>query len=105
MGSEASFSSCPECGQRPRRARGRRCSECHAAYMRQYRENHGGEYLYLGKRAKKRAKIRSMLRSRIARGSLKRLPCDRCGHKQAAMRVENYAKPLESLIFRCLGCR
>jgi hypothetical protein len=100
-----STSVCPECGVNPRRAPGRRCAECHSAYMRDFRKSHGGEYSYTGNLAKAKSQIRSMIRSRISRGTLERLPCDRCGLKEADIYVVDYRKPLKSLKFRCKGCR
>lgn len=94
---------CPRCGIRPRRAPGKQCLSCHADYMRVYRQERGGEYSYLGEPAKRRARIRSMIRSRIRRGVLARPRCFRCGRPHD-MQIGDYDHPMSMLSWKACRC-
>lgn len=70
--------------------KGRYCSKCHAAYMREWRKFHP-----LTKEQRFKHNVRSKLNVYIRKGRVKKHPCEVCGDKNSQGHHEDYNKPFE----------
>lgn len=84
---------CPTCEAQHRRSQAY-CEDCHAAYMRRWRQ---GRTQDPDQRMK--ANARAYANVYLSRGKLQRQPCEDCGVEHAdqpvRMHHEDYSKPLE----------
>lgn len=79
---------CSKCGK-PRRTGGSRCLECHAKWMRDWRQHHP-----LTPEQKFKSNARSYANVYQRRGKLKPQPCEVCG-SPAQKHHDDYARPLD----------
>lgn len=81
---------CVKCGAAHECGNQRYCTECHNAYMREWRKTHRLN-------AEQRAKASTRRKSNMykARGKLAQQSCAHCGSPDSQMHHHDYSKPLE----------
>jgi hypothetical protein len=88
---------CPKC-QKLHNRNHSYCNECHAAYVREWRQTHP-----LSEMAQMKANARSYANVYLKRGKLTKGPCEDCGVEEAEMHHEDYSRPLE-VTWLCRQC-
>lgn len=86
--------SCSKCGneiEKSRHGKQRYCKSCHAEYMRLHRPKHRD----LPDHRRVKANARSYANVYIKRGTLKKMPCEKCGEPKSQMHHDDYSKPLD----------
>lgn len=90
---------CARCQLEPARESHRYCSNCFAAYMRNWRKTHP---LTRDQRIKDNARSYAGVYKR--RGKLIPQPCERCGCTESQMHLPDYAQPLK-VEWLCRPCQ
>lgn len=93
---------CSQCGQRKERNRGIQsyCLRCHGAYMRANRKR----YSDYSAEQKQKADARAYLNVYVARGAVKKQPCELCGSRRTWAIHLDWSRPLE-VMWLCRACR
>lgn len=89
---------CSKCGGIRNNKKQRYCTDCHNAYMREWRKTHP---LTPEQRFKDNA--RSYAQTYKKRGKLVKCPCENCGSPRSQMHHENYNNPLD-VVWLCRPC-
>ena len=84
---------CSKCGAKPRASSQRWCKDCHADYMRGWREINGDPPRTWRGRCKKRAM--DAIRYRLDHGEITRQDCETCGAVDTSPHHDDLRKPLE----------
>lgn len=74
-----------------RQGKQRYCNSCHAAHMRATRP----KMKDLSEEEKVKCRARAMVRARVSRGTMDKLPCLFCGNPDSEAHHHDYSKPLD----------
>ncbi len=92
------MSICNKCGERERKPGQRWCRECHAAYMRAWRQTHP-----LSEEDRRKDACRSYSMMLVKRGKLAPEPCQTCGAEPAQRHHPDYSNPYR-VVWLCDPC-
>lgn len=81
---------CCTCHDRPAASSTKKCNQCHAAYMREWRKTHP-----MSPAQKIKDACRHYANVYLSRGKITRKPCEKCGSVNSQMHHPDYAKPLK----------
>lgn len=98
MGRDKTMAACSKCSKEHDRPDQRYCADCHAAYMRKWRQTHP-----LSESHKKRDAARSYAGEYKRRGKLTPEPCRICGAEKAEMHHPDHELPLV-VVWLCRKC-
>ena len=86
-----------KCGNKSREGQ-QTCTECHAAYMREWRKTHK-----MTAEQRRKDNCRSYSRVLEERGKIKRKPCEKCGNQEVQRHHEDYNDPW-NVTWLCIDC-
>jgi hypothetical protein len=95
---------CSFCKTQPR-ARGKKyCKECANAYLKGWRDSHGGSWACLTEEQKRKATARRYINTQLGRGKIVRGPCVKCGSPNTEFHHLDYLDRTRNVIDLCRPC-